>query len=362
MMTVSSYFSATYADARAKFLAACDDRGLKVDSRLNSRAKGAQGEALYMDIARIGSDQAKKVLFLMSGTHGVEGYCGSGVQIGFLREGYFSELTDDLSVVMVHAMNPFGFSHDRRVNEDNVDLNRNFLNFEGANRPHSKYGTIHPFVLPDDWDGPVRNAANKQLGLYIEEHGMRAFQAAVSGGQYTHKDGIFFGGAGPTWSNETFRAVLRDYASKAETVGFIDFHSGLGPYGYGELISLGSLDQKTHVHRWFGDEATDPDAGTSSSAPVVGTVGHGVADVLKNASIAFIALEYGTRDLTEVLTALRGDNWLYHKGDLDSDLGRQIKADIRDAFYPDEDDWKQKIWTRAVDVTERAVKGLASTE
>jgi len=357
-MSPTTFFSADYPEARAKFLSACAERGLDVDSRLNPHAKGARGEDLFMDIARIGSKEASKILFLMSGTHGVEGYCGSGAQIGFLREGYFADLPDDVSVVLVHAMNPYGFSHDRRVNEDNVDLNRNFLDFSKDDRPHSDYSHIHAHVLPDDWDGPARQAANKQLALYIQEHGMRTFQAAVSGGQYQHADGIFFGGHQATWSNQTFRAVLGDYAGAAETVCFIDFHTGLGPYGYGELISLGSLDQKALVHNWFGDEATDPDAGTSSSAPVVGTVGHGVADVLQNAAIAFIALEFGTRDINQVLTALRGDNWLYHKGDFGTELAERIKAEIRDAFYPDEDEWKKLIWTRACEIADRSLKGL----
>lgn len=357
-MTVTSYFSATYGEARDKFLKACSNRGLEVDSRLNPNVVGARGEDLFMDVVHIGAKKTAKVLFLMSGTHGVEGYCGSGAQIGFLKEGYFSDLPDDLSIVLVHAMNPYGFSHDRRVNEDNVDLNRNFLNFSAPDRPASDYEKIHPYVMPEDWEGPSRKAANKQLARFIETHGMKAFQAAVSGGQYQHPDGVFFGGHQPTWSNKTFRSVLSDYASAAETVGFIDFHTGLGPYGYGELISLGSLDQKAHVRTWFGDQVTDPDAGTSSSAPVVGTVGHGVAEVLPDASIAFIALEYGTRDINQVLTAVRADNWLYQKGNLDTPLGAQIKAEIRDAFYPDKDDWKNMIWTRACEVTELALKGL----
>lgn len=358
-MTVAHYFSSNYAEAREKFLAACQQRGLKVDSHLNPVAKGAAGEDLFMDIAQIGPTGARKVLFLMSGTHGVEGYCGSGAQIGMLEEGYFTDLPEDTAVILVHAMNPYGFSHDRRVNEDNVDLNRNFLDFTKPDRPDGGYARIHPYILPDDWDGPARREANKQLAMFIEENGMKAFQAAVSGGQYQHQDGVFFGGHKPTWSNETFRQVVRDYASEAETVGFIDFHTGLGPYGYGELISLGSLDQKGLAADWFGDDVTDPDAGTSSSAPVVGTVGHGIAETLPTAAIAFIALEYGTRDLNQVLTALRGDNWLYHKGDLGSDLGTRIKADIRDAFYPDEEAWKAKVWTRACDVTDRALAGLA---
>lgn len=357
-MTVSTNFSSTYVEAREKFLAACSDRALSVDSRLNPNSTGVRGEDLYMDTVRIGSATASKTLFLMSGTHGVEGYCGSGVQVGFLRRGFFSDLPDDLNVILVHAMNPYGFSHDRRVNEDNVDLNRNFLDFSSTKRPESDYGRIHVHVLPEDWDGPARQEANKKLAIFIQEHGMRVFQAAVSGGQYEHSDGLFFGGLGPTWSNNVFRSVVQDYAGQSDIVGFIDFHTGLGPYGYGELISLGSLDQKSLVRQWFGDEVTDPDAGTSSSAPVVGTVGQGVAEVLPDAAIAFIALEYGTRDLTQVLTALRADNWLYHKGDLNTNLGASIKAEIRDAFYPDEDEWKTLVWTRACEVVEKALAGL----
>lgn len=358
-MSVSSYFSTNYPEARDKFLESCAALDVPVESHLNPNAKGAQFEDLFMDVARIGAKTTPKVLFLMSGTHGVEGYCGSGVQIGFLRERYFANLPDDLSVVLVHAMNPYGFSHDRRVNEDNIDLNRNFRDFAASDLPQSDYSKIHAHILPEDWDGPARSAANKQLALFIEAHGMRAFQTAVSGGQYQHADGIFYGGDRPTWSNEMFRRVVHDHASNAETVGFLDFHTGLGPYGYGELISLGSLDQKSFARNWFGDEVTDPDAGTSSSAPVTGTVGRGVAEVLSNANIAFLALEYGTRDLTQVLTALRADNWLYHKGDVSSDLGRSIKTEVRDAFYPDEESWKEMIWTRACEVTSKALKGLA---
>ena len=143
-MTVTSYFSATYGEARDKFLKACSNRGLEVDSRLNPNVVGARGEDLFMDVVHIGAKKTAKVLFLMSGTHGVEGYCGSGAQIGFLKEGYFSDLPDDLSIVLVHAMNPYGFSHDRRVNEDNVDLNRNFLDFSAPDRPASNYEKIHP--------------------------------------------------------------------------------------------------------------------------------------------------------------------------------------------------------------------------
>ena len=357
-MTVSTYFSASYSEARQNFLAACDARGLSVESLHNPNAKGRDGEDLFMDIARIGPADTPRVLFLMSGTHGVEGYCGSGAQVGFLSTGMFADLPDDTSAVFVHAMNPYGFSHDRRVNEDNVDLNRNFLDFSKPDRPPSKYGEIHEHVLPDDWDGPAKEKANAALIEYMSEHGQPAFQQAVSGGQYGYADGIFYGGARATWSNETFTSVLKTYAGAAKVAGFVDFHTGLGPYGYGEMISDGSGDAKARTKRWFGEGVTDPHEGSSTSAPLVGTIPNGVETTLAEAAIAFIALEYGTRDINTVLNALRGDNWLYHKGDFDTDLARQIKRDIRDAFYPEEDDWYNQVWERACEVANLALKGL----
>lgn len=355
-------FSASYVEAREKFLSECKVRSLAVDSRLNPHAKGVSGEELYTDIVRIGRSNSSRVLLLMSGTHGVEGYCGSGAQIGLLRNGFFEDLPEDLSVVMVHAMNPYGFSHDRRVNEDNIDLNRNFLNFDRPERPQSDYSKIHAFILPTDWGGPKHEIANSALAKYIKENGIKAFQAAVSSGQYQYPDGLFYGGDKPSWSNTMFRSVLSDYLADAQSVGVIDFHTGLGPYGYGELITAGSELQKARAVQWYGDQVTDPEAGTSTSASLDGMVADGIAETLADAQVTFITIEFGTDDINTVLTALRGDNWLYQSGDLDSQLGKNIKKDIRDAFYPDKDDWKLSVWSRTREVTELAISGIGQMD
>lgn len=351
-------FSSSYSEARAKFLAACDRRSLNVDSRLNPNAIGRDGESLYADIVQLGSVTAPKVLLILSGTHGVEGYSGSGAQIAFLEHGYFDELPDDMSVIMIHAMNPYGFSHDRRVTEDNVDLNRNFLDMKRSHLPGKDYARVHEHILPQDWDGEERKGADKQLALFIETHGLKAFQAAVSSGQYQYPDGIFYGGKKPTWSNEMFRAFLSDYLIEKTVVGTIDFHTGLGPHGYGELIAIGSKPQKALAAKWYGDQVTDPEIGSSSSAPLDGMVAHGMAETLNDATLSFITIEFGTYDISTVLTALRGDNWLYQTGDVNSDLGIQIKRDIRKAFYPDTDDWKLSVWTRAQEVIDLALTGI----
>ena len=355
-------FSDNYFEARGKFLSACAARSLRVESRRNPHAKGPDGEDLFTDIVQIGPANPKRALLLISGTHGVEGYCGSGPQIGFLREGRFDDLPPETGIVIVHAINPYGFAHDRRVNEDNIDLNRNFLDWSKPGRPTSDYGDIHAHVLPDDWDGPAMEAANAALAQYIADHGMPAFQAAISSGQYEHKDGVFYGGAAASWSNTTLRSILTDYLSDVETLAIIDFHTGLGPYGICELITAGPPRQKELAAQWWGADVTDPEAGTSSSAALDGINAMGIAETLPEAKIGFIAAEYGTRDVPTVLTALRADNWLYHKGDVDSAQGKRIKAQIRDAFYPEFDDWKEMIWNRAGQLVDLAIDGITQGE
>ena len=48
-----------------------------------------------------------------------------------------------------------------------------------------------------------------KIAAYVEKHGMKAMRIARSGGQYTHPDGIFFGGMGPTWSRRTMEMIAR---------------------------------------------------------------------------------------------------------------------------------------------------------
>ena len=74
--------------------------------------------------------ETTSALVVSSGLHGVEGFFGSAVQIAWL-EGHAGRLAGDASrppaLVFVHAINPHGFAWRRRWNENNVDLNRNFL-------------------------------------------------------------------------------------------------------------------------------------------------------------------------------------------------------------------------------------------
>ncbi|WP_169545912.1 M14 family metallopeptidase [Sneathiella aquimaris] len=360
-MPVSDYFSATYTQARQAFIDACNARGLEVTSHLNDQAKGAEGEDLYMDVARFGSPSASKILFLSCATHGGEGFCGSGIQVGLLQEGFFADLPEDTAVVLIHAINPYGFSHVRRVNEHNIDLNRNFRDYSKPLPDNQAYKAVHDMVLPLDWDGPARANSEKAIEAYIAENDLFTYQSAVSGGQHVNEQGIFYGGKAAAWSNVTLRSVVSEHAKQCEHVAIIDFHTGLGPNGYGELIYIGDPSGIDRAKTWYDNEITSPADGSSSSAIVEGTIDIGYAQSAPDAVHTCIALEYGTVPVLDVLDALRADNWLYIHGDINSDLGKKIKKQVRDAFYCDTDEWKAKIWQRGHETVSKALKGLASS-
>ena len=366
-MGIPQHFSATYVEARRKFLDAARAGGGAIESHVNPNAKGANGEELATDVARFGDIDAENLFITCAGTHGNEGFCGSGCQIGLIEEGIIKARPQSVAVLLVHAINPYGFSHVRRVTEDNVDLNRNFQDFAKPLPENPRYAEIHDLLLPSDWDGPGRAKADAALQAWVKANGLSALQAAVAGGQYEFPDGMFFGGRQATWSNQTFRAIAKKHGAAAKRVGLIDIHSGLGPTGYGEPISVVARDTPgfERARTWWGDDVTSITDGTSKSTPVTGPLMGGVEESLPGAEVTSIGLEFGTVELLEVLDALRGDNWLYARGlksglGMDSALARGIKKKARDALYVDTDDWKEKVYARTADFTLKAYRGLTS--
>ncbi len=263
---------------------------------------------------------------------------------------------------IVHSLNPYGYSWLRRVNEDNIDLNRNFVDHDKHYPPNTVYDQLADAICPAEWSEESLAAAQRILSAYSDKHGADALRKAVARGQYSHPDGIFFGGHGPAWSNQTFRMVVRDHLSCARQVALIDFHTGLGPYGHGEIISLGTSDEEAAVFvDWYGDEVTSPFDGSSVSGVISGSVGAALAAMLPDAAVHAAALEFGTIPSPEVRLALRADNWLHAHGDPASPKGRAIKAQMRDAFYPDAAHWKATVCERCVEVQRKALAGLADS-
>jgi hypothetical protein len=361
-MPIDDLFAADYGQARARFRAAAEKAGAALHTYEHPTARGPADERLSIDVAVLGPEDASRCLLLISGTHGVEGIAGSGCQAGFFRDAWYGALDPHTCVVLVHALNPYGFAWLRRVNEDNVDLNRNFQDFTQPLPPNPAYDAIHGLLIPADWDGPGRAAADAGLQALVRERGFAALQAAVSGGQYTHPDGLFFGGVAQSWSSATFRQILATRVPRSTTrLVAIDLHTGLGPVGYGEPIVIGATERDSELAKArFGAEVKALTAGESVSSPLTGTLANAVHAWAADRDVTFLGLEFGTRPVTDVLAALRGDHWL-HAGPNDrSPLRPSIKQAVRDAFYVDASYWRAAVYGRAADFVCRAARVLGS--
>jgi hypothetical protein len=358
-MSVSQHFAQSYAEARRKFLDAATRASARLTRYINPR-KGPAGEELTTDVARLGPAEASRVLLTISATHGAEGFCGSGIQTASFESGIAGELPADTALVAVHAINPYGFAWIRRVTEENVDLNRNFVDHSKPLPRNAGYDELADAICPREWTEASHIAKQAQLQAFAQSHGVAALQKAVSGGQYNHPDGVFYGGLAPTWARQTLMRIVEDQLAGARHVGLIDYHTGLGPYGHGEQIVMHGGAALRRAEQWFGT-VTNPALGTSKSAELTGDNLSGLDAVLRPKGIEFtgMALEYGTLSLHEVIDAVRVDNWLHHHGVVDSKAGRALKATIRDAFYCDKDDWKDMLFEQGMRAQRGALKGLA---
>jgi len=359
--SIHEHFSADYAHARSRFRIACAQAGIAVQSWPHTM-RGRQGEELAIDAAWIGPRSAKHVLLTTSGTHGVEGFYGSGCQIGWLRDGHARRLPAGTAMLMVHATNPYGFSWLRRVNEDNIDINRNFLEFDRRLPANPGYFEIASTLTPEHWNETVEKEVQERLAAWSRRVGRKAAAAAISAGQHTHPNGLFYGGTGPSWSHRTVHQIAAHFLEQVEQLCVLDFHTGLGPPGYSEMICRHPPDSEAlaKARRWFGDAVTSPAAGESESPVIEGNLRMGFAHLLPDAEVIAAAIEVGTVGADEVTMALIGDNWLHLHGNAASPQAQAIKTRIRRAFYPDTDEWREACYPRAVEIQQQALAGLAS--
>ena len=359
----TKYFSADYKKARNKFLEASHAVDASIESFKNPYTS-PEGEPLFTDVAQIGPKDAKSILVLVSGTHGVEGFTGSGIQTGLLRKGITSRMKPGMSIVLIHALNPYGFSHLRRFNEDNVDPNYNFGDHSKPYPANPGYEDLADTISPKSMSLWANAKARLRFLWYRLRNGKLKLEEAISGGQHTHPQGLFYGGLSEVWSNKTIRAIASRYLSNAEQVVVVDFHTGLGPYGHAEVILNESEDSPAYRRavEWWGARVKTTASRQSVSVHLHETLKLALPKMLPDAEVTAISLEFGTFSPVKVFWALRAENWLHHYGGNDHPDAKKIKAELLRMFYPDGDDWKNFVWSQGKEVAERTLSELNLSE
>ena len=359
--SLSRSFAETYQVARRLFLDAVDQEHLRATS-ISYPQTGPEGESLKCDIAWAGRSNAARVLVLVSATHGIEGFCGSGCQVDWLRSGQVAALPDGIGVLLVHAINPHGFAWLRRVTEEGCDLNRNFLDFSAPLPENPGHDDLVDCFVPSDLDSKTLKIAEARIAAYRERHGERAFQTARKAGQYRHPHSMFFGGFAPSRARLALESIIDSCAlASREQVAVIDFHTGLGPFGYGEPISghRPGTPGFAWVNAAFGESVGVPELGTSSSIPLHGTA-RDVWDRHLGEHYGYLALEFGTYSQERGRVALRDDHWLHRRRNIDwhADETRRIKRAIKKHYYPGSLDWKEMVLWRSRQVIRQAIVAL----
>lgn len=355
-----SAFSATYAEARRKFLALAAGRDAQLVSVVHPTECGAEGEELAIDVATFGDPDAEKTLFLVSGTHGQEGFLGSALQIAFLRD---LEIPDGVNVVALHALNPWGFSHLSRTDEANIDLNRNFG--DGTSLVDDElYPLLFRAMCPDDWTEETIDWSAVRDGV-VREHGLKRMITVVAGGQNIEPTGLNFVGHGPCWSRTVVTELLPRIFARARKIAFIEWHTGLGKFG--ELSHLCSFAPGSpayeRVFGWMGEEARESFAATFEvtggevpsyeglfSAWLPGTAPH--------AEWTGLLIEVGTYDNIAVGDAVRMDRWLKFGRGRSSTPREEMRRTMMERLYPEDPEWRSRALENGLDAQRRALRGL----
>ena len=346
--------SPDFPTAQRAFLDAARHAGARLASFPHPRT-GPSGEPLAVDVAELGPADAAHVVLVVSATHGVEGYCGSALQTQWLAN-HADERPADVRGAHVHALNPYGMAWHRRVNEDNVDLNRNFVDWSQPAPTNPDYELLADLLVPGEWSAEEQQRTTEALLAYATEYGFPRLQEVVTGGQYTVPTGVFYGGTGPVWSHRFLRDFCAETLRSAMQVTIIDLHTGLGPWGVGELIASASPGEPLFDRAaalWT--DVKSMMTGESVSAVLAGDWLTVADQLAPHCEVTPITIEYGTVDPVTALQGLRADAWLHAHGDPTGSGAPEIRAQLRAAFADDDPAWIVACWPRYAEVMSAAL-------
>lgn len=340
----TDFFSPDYRTARQRFLEAAHAAGAACQA-LPLDARGPAGEALTIDIAWLGHPSPRRALVHTSGLHGVEAFAGSAIQLRLLAQP--PVIRSDGALVLVHVLNPFGMAWLRRANENNVDLNRNFLKrdeaWSGAPELYRRIDSVLNPASPPGFDFFRLRAAWLAL-----RHGFRALEQAVAKGQYEFPRGLFYGGKRLEDGPRAYLEWLAQSVSDVQYLFALDVHTGLGAWG-GETLMLEPGVRATAaavLSAALDRPLIDPLRGDPAPYAIRGGLGGILPTTLPTTRVDFLLQELGTYRPMRVFAALRDENRWHHYGN--GDLSHPAKRRLREALCPGSPDWRQRVLARGV--------------
>ena len=357
-MNYLEFFSPNYMTARERFREATSLCNLQHIAYPIDQVSPT-GEQLTIDVAIGGSENPHRVVVISSGLHGVEGFLGSAIQLALLKQYQsITSLASDSRVVLIHALNPYGFAWRRRWNENNIDLNRNFLlpeeAFEGSPKNYSKFNSfLNPASPPSRFEPYLLKAI-----WLILKYGMTSLKNTLPVGQYDFPKGLFGGGHTPSKTQEILAMHLPNWIGNALEVLHIDFHTGLGRSGTYKLFPAESGDAASfpELTQRFGAETIEFwRTGSNVSYSISGGLGTWCQFVLPSCRYDFLTAEFGTYSAIQVLKALWAENRAYHWSGSTKNY-EWTKHQLVEMFAPISQQWREQCVAQGLDICKQAFK------
>lgn len=358
-----TYFSPDYFTARSRWRSAASLLSCRMESH-EIEAVSPINEPLTIDVAILGNPLANKTVVISSGLHGVEGLFGSAVQLALLEQ-YLTKdlLSSDLSIVMIHTLNPFGCAWYRRWNENNVDLNRNFLVGEEIYQGcPPAYPLLDSFLNPQSPPTRFEPFLLKSLAL-INRYGLSTLKNTLPVGQYEFPQGLFFGGNARSSTHKILTTHLRRWFGLSQQILHLDLHSGLGKWGTYQLFS--NLTRASPRCQWLdryfdSGKIVTIDAKESVYQPH-GSLGNWCQAAFPDLNYDFLLAEFGTYSMLRVLKALRAENRAHWWGDPADKSYQDTKRDSLEVFVPKSQQWRTKVLQQGIDLCLAGITALSES-
>jgi hypothetical protein len=353
----ADYYSERVDQAGARFRLAAAEAGAAVQVHAHPKT-GPHGEALATMVAQLNPD-APQSLVVVSGTHGVEGLCGSAIQCALLEQCATQSLPAGLGLVLVHHINPWGAAWDRREDDANIDIFRNLLYRHPPFEPNELYERFEEGINPRAWEGPERERADRIYSEFLQTHGVEAAMAAIRRGQHAFPKGITFHGTEASWSRRVVEQIGRDHLAGARQIDVLDIHTGYG--GFGELLVIPTAPAGDSLHQriqdWFpaqayvwGQDALIP---MHPEGPY-----HLWQEQLGTPVLNDVGLEFGTYDLNQRFDLFRANNCFHAYGDPLSPAARAVARNYREMYCPPSPAWRALVLERGLEFIHTYIERL----
>jgi octopine/nopaline transport system ATP-binding protein len=354
----------TYDECRARFRQVASSSGLVVRPD-EIRARGPDGQRLTVDSVRFGSARPSRVLVVLGGVHGVEGFIASAVQCEFVERLSDLQLPADLAVVVVHGVNPWGMAWWRRQNESNVDLNRNWRRDAVPPPQNPAYDELHPIACPDGDEVPSVDRLMASAGEWVEARGLEWVRDGITRGQFGHPDGLHYGGERTEESNLIVESLVADLVGVDDAL-VVDLHTGHGPWGEVTLLSdqpPGSAQDDFFAAHFdgFAVEATVDNPGATTGAKY-GQIANGIRDLLGPDRCWSTCAEFGTTSDLEQLAATYQESWVHRHGNLADPRHAEVVWQYRCCFTPDDARWVDTCRRRGAELLDTALAALSGVD